>query len=180
MSGAVCTCRCLPLRPDAARPAGPIPSAPSSLRSRRRAGVAAAQPPDSPEGGLDEADAPPASGRSFLPPRLGQWPGQGPGNPLTALWQQDVAYVGDRAGRDSERARNGLQFWRELLRATFGQGERPALQAEMERLRVELETAKQQVRGRAAGPTRARCAALRLYLPAHARATPFRLLLRPS
>jgi hypothetical protein len=172
--------RCSPARADAARPARPVPSAPSSLRARRRAGAAAALPEDSPEdAGLDEeGDAPPASGRSFLPPRLGQWPGQGPGNPLTALWQRDVAYVGDRAGRDSERARNGLQFWRELLRAFFGQGERPALQAEMERLKVELETAKQQVRRTSCQAATARRATL--YLPAHACASHVRLLHRPS
>ena len=122
--------------------------------------MTAAQPPDSSDGsGPGVADAPPpASGPSFLPSRLGQWPGQGPGNPLTALWQRDVEYVGDRAGRDSERALNVLSLWRELLRATFGLGERPALQAEMERLREELETAKQQVRRASRPAARQHCA----------------------
>ena len=67
-------------------------------------------------------------------------------NSLTALWKSDVEYVGERGKVDTKRAKDGLAFWRELLVAAFGRGERPALQAELERLRAELASMRQQVR----------------------------------
>jgi hypothetical protein len=53
----------------------------------------------------------------------------------------------DRRGRrDTRKAADGLAFWHELVIAVFGRGERPALQAEAERLAAELEAARQQAR----------------------------------
>lgn len=73
-------------------------------------------------------------------------------NQLTSLWRSDVSYVGERAEADARRAQDGLAFWRGLLVAAFGRGERPALQTELKRLREELESAKQQARRSTAAP----------------------------
>ena len=78
-------------------------------------------------------------------------------NQLTSLWRSDVSYVSERVEADSRRAQDGLAFWRGLLVAAFGRGERPALQAELKRLRDELESAKQQARRSAAAPLARSC-----------------------
>lgn len=65
---------------------------------------------------------------------------------LEDLWRNDFFFMDRRGRRDTRKAADGLAFWHELVIAVFGRGERPALQAEAERLAAELEAARQQAR----------------------------------
>jgi hypothetical protein len=65
---------------------------------------------------------------------------------LEDLWRNDFFFMDRRGRRDARKAADGLAFWHELVIAVFGCGERPALQAEAERLAAELEAAQQQAR----------------------------------
>jgi hypothetical protein len=111
--------------------------APARLRYVPRAAPpSAGEGSEAPSGALRPAEEDGSAGSSAAPRR----------KYLEDLWRNDFFFMDRRGRRDTRKAADGLAFWHELVIAVFGRGERPALQAEAERLAAELEAARQQAR----------------------------------
>jgi hypothetical protein len=123
----------------AGRPAAP--AAPPCRRTRRVTRHAA--PPPGGDAGSDAA-ARSDGGEDASPSSTGA-PDSYTAS-LSDLWRNDFFFMDARGRQDTEKAFNGVAFGHELLVAAFGKGERPALQQELQRLKGELEAARQQAR----------------------------------